>query len=235
MKTSFASPILLAALVVWSSACAGARRELPQLVEERPLSVLVVPMTNETTDLQAPDIGHALLAIPIAERGYYVFPPALTEALLADLGLPDAGLVHQLPPQEFAEEFGADAVLFVTVEDWSTKYLGIWSSVTVAFRYSLYSTRTGEELWSARSRAVNESGVSLNPIAMAISAALVATTQSYPPLVSQAHFAGLNQLGFSLPAGPHHPGHEAEYAAVGTAEQQTEIASDQTAAEGNTR
>ncbi len=205
---------ILSLVAITVTGCA-ARRQLPSLVEERPLSILVVPLTNQTPDLEAPEVGQALLAIPLAERGYYVYPPALTKALLIDLGLPDAGLVHQMSPIELGKDFGADAVLFVVVEDWTTKYIGIWSSVSVGFSYSLRSAYTGEELWSARSRASKDSGVG-NPIAMAVVAAMNALLQTYPPLVRQAHFMGLNQEGVSLPAGPYHPAHTTEYISVAT-------------------
>jgi hypothetical protein len=72
---------------------------------------------NESPEVTAPGVFITTVTVPLAERGYYVFPVYLTEVLLRDLGLPEAGLVHQLPSQRFFEHFSADAVLFVTIKD----------------------------------------------------------------------------------------------------------------------
>jgi hypothetical protein len=207
--------MVLVILALVSSGCAPKRRQLNQLFAEKPKSILIVPAANQTPDLEAPAVTLALLGIPLAERGYYVYSPALVKVLLADMGLTEAGLVHQVPPQRLNEEFGADAILFVRVEDWSTKYLGIYSSVTVRFAYELVSARTGELLWSARTTASSDSGVSLNPIAMAISAAVHAVSQSYVPLVGRAHGVALYNPSVNLPAGHRHEAHALEYSAVG--------------------
>jgi hypothetical protein len=55
--------------------------------ESRPRSILVVPVGNTTTAVNAPEIWSTTATMPLAERGYYVFPVYLTADLLKDLGL----------------------------------------------------------------------------------------------------------------------------------------------------
>lgn len=186
--------------------CASvAKRDLSTFYAHEPRSIIVVPVVNESPEVSAPAVFVTTITVPLAERGYYVFPVYLTELLLRDLGLPEAGLVHQLPSQRFFDLFGADAVLFITIKDWSTKYLILASSVVVEMEYVLKDTRTGTILWQSKQQVARNSGGS-NPIAMAVSAALNALFTDYLPLARQAN----NQVfrpPDGLPAGPYHPDH----------------------------
>lgn len=170
----------------------------------RPRSILVVPVVNESPEVTANSVFITTITRPLAERGYYVFPVYLTDMILRDFGLVEAGHIHQLPAQRFYELFGADAVLFVTIKDWSTKYLGLASAVVVSMEYVLKDTKTGEVLWKNDQTYAHSSGGGGSLIGMAISAALNALLTDYLPLARQA-----NALAFQppkgLPAGPYHP------------------------------
>jgi hypothetical protein len=54
----------------------------PALREARPASVLVLPPVNDSPDVQAPGSVMAQAVLPLAERGYYVFPVALSNETL---------------------------------------------------------------------------------------------------------------------------------------------------------
>jgi hypothetical protein len=179
------------------------KRDLSAFYAHKPRSIVVVPVENESTEVTAPTVFITTITVPLAERGYYVFPVYLTELLLRDLGLPEAGLIHQLPSQRFFEVFGADAVLLVTIKDWSTKYLLLVSSVVVDIEYVLKDTRTGTVLWGSKQHvAHNSEGSSL--VEMAVQAAVNALLTDYLPLARQANTqVFLPPRG--LPAGPYHP------------------------------
>lgn len=169
-----------------------------------PRSIVVVPVLNESPELTASSVLLPSLTRPLAERGYYVFPLYLTDMLLRDLGLTEAGHIHSLPPERFYDLFGADAVLLVTIKDWSTKYLLLASSVVVSMDYVLKDTRTGQVLWQNTQGAAQGSGGGGGLIGMAVAAAVNAMLTDYMPLARQA-----NALAFlppkGLPAGPYHP------------------------------
>jgi hypothetical protein len=191
-------------LFIALAGCAIKKQDLSAFYSHPPRSIVVVPVVNESTEVTAPTVFITTITRPLAERGYYVFPVYLTELLFQDLGLPVAGHIHQLPPQRFYEFFGADAVLFITIKDWSTQYLVIQSSVTVDIAYVLKDTRTGMVLWESRQPIVHSSEGGGNLIVMAVSAAINALMTDYRPLAQQA-----NNLVFlppkGIPAGPYHP------------------------------
>jgi hypothetical protein len=182
----------------------------------QPRSILVAPVLNETTSLAAPEIVEATITRPLAERGYYVFPFILTDALLKDLGLSEAGHVQELPPARFHALFGADAVLFVVVRDWGAKYLVLDAATVVELDFVLKDTRSGTELWSS-SQVVRRStgGAGGDPIATLIGAAIgyllsEAIEPDYRPLASQAHWQAFGAPGSGLPAGPYSPQYGAD-------------------------
>jgi len=178
----------------------------------QPRSILVAPVLNDTTSLEAPEIVEATITEPLAERGYYVFPLILTDALFKDLGLSEAGYVHELPPTRFRELFGADAVLFVDVKDWGAKYLVMEAATVVELDFVLKDTRSGETLWTSSQviRRSSGGGAGGDPIGALIAAAIgyvlsEAIEPDYRPLARQAHWQAFSAPGSGLPAGPYSP------------------------------
>ncbi len=192
-------------LIVWLlQACAAPQHlDLDAFNAHPPRSIVVVPVVNESPEVTANSILITTITQPLAERGYYVFPVYLTDMILRDFGLVEAGHIHLLPAERFYELFGADAVLFVTIKDWSSKYLVLASSVAVEMEYALKDTRTGTLLWHNQQTVAQSSGGS-DPIGMAISAALNALLTDYLPLARQANYLAF-QPPKGLPAGPYHP------------------------------
>ncbi len=202
---------LIVILAMFAFAGCAAKKSYTAYFAHEPRSILVVPPLNETTTVDAGAVYMTTVTQPLAERGFYVFPVYLTEMLLRDLGLPEAGLVHQLPPEKFYEHFGADAVLFVTINDWSNKYVVVQCSTVVTASFVLKDTRTGTVLWETTMSAAHNSGdAGGGLIGMLISAAVTYAVNQmanvdYRPLALQANTQAFSIAGAGLPAGPYHP------------------------------
>lgn len=175
---------------------------------EDPRSILIVPVVNRSVDVNAPDYFLSTCSLPLAERGYYVFPVNIVKRLLEDDGLSDADLVHSADPTRIRELFGTDSILYISIERWDAKYAILTTTVTVEFKYILKSGKTGEVLWEANERMVyqpqqqNSSG---NPLADLISQAIVAAVTkadpNYIPLAQQANKIAVTKPHSGLPAG----------------------------------
>jgi hypothetical protein len=181
-----------------------AKNDLGAFYAHQPRSILVVPVVNDTTEISASPVFVPTITKPLAERGYYVFPVYLTDLVLRDFGLAEAGHIHLLATQRLYDLFGADAALFITIKDWSSKYLVLASTVAVEMDYELKDTRTGMTLWQSNQKVVQSSGGAAGGlIGMAIAAAINAMATDYQPLARQAN----NQAFIppkGLPAGPYH-------------------------------
>ena len=175
-----------------------------------PSSILVLPVVNESVDVDAPNYFLSTISVPLAEKGYYVFPVHTVKTVLEGEGLYDANLVHSADPVQLSDMFGADAILYVTINEWEAQYIVISTTVTVSFTYRILSSQTGEELWTANKTMTytpDHSTSSGNPMAdllvMALSAAITRAAPNYLPLTRQANYQVLYLDPTKLPDGPY--------------------------------
>lgn len=174
----------------------------PDMYEQQPLSILVLPAMNESTAADAPNLYSSTIAQPLANAGYYVYPIEITSAILTAEGIQDGAQLRDVPPQKFGAMFGTDSVLYVTVTKWDTSYYVIGGNVTVGLRFLLLSTSTGDSLWAYNyEKTLDTSGDANLGILGAIIATAVATAgQKYVPVARQANFEAIN----ALPVGRYH-------------------------------
>ena len=116
-------------------------------LDHMPRSILVLPPINESTEVMAPYIYLSTVTRPLAERGYYVFPVAFIDILMKQNGLPQPEDMAQAPLTKIREIIDPDAVLYMTVKDWGTKYRLIDSVTRVHLVGRLIDTDTGALLW----------------------------------------------------------------------------------------
>lgn len=200
------------ALAGLATGCAvqPAKRDMSAFTAAAPRSILVVPAVNRSLDVDAPNYVLATLPVPLAEKGYYVFPVHTAKLVLEQEGFYEGEKIHQQPPETLAKLFGADAVLYVTINRWDAQYAVLATTVTVDFDYRLVS-KDGVEIWKEnkqmRYSPQNNNNSGASPLAVllsaAISAALTRAAPNYMPLTKQA-----NQQVFvvgpnAIPDGPY--------------------------------
>jgi hypothetical protein len=139
---------LIAAVTLLLSGCAAQvkRNDMSAFQAAAPRSILVVPVANKSLDVDAPNYMLATLAVPLAERGYYVFPVNTAKIVLEQEGFYEGDRIHQEPPQVLAKLFDADAVLYVTIHRWDAQYIVLSTTVTVEIDYRMVS-KDGTEIW----------------------------------------------------------------------------------------
>jgi hypothetical protein len=102
--------------------------------------------------------------------GYYV-SVALIDQLLKENGMPTPGEMVQAPLGKIREIVGADAVLYITIKQYGTRFQ-LLASTTAVTAARLVDTRTGTLLWEGRVAAEEGSGGSGNILADVIGALL---------------------------------------------------------------
>ncbi len=202
--------VLALAAALLATACATApHKDYTKFVAAQPRSILVVPAMNRAISVNAGDFFLSTIPIPLAERGYYVFPVNLVKRLLEDEGLADPGLVHGADPTRLASLFGADSILYITIERWEAKYVLLATTVTVEFSYVLKDGKTGTTLWEHHQSMVYQSDSGGGGLLGAmINAAITKASPNYMPLARQANATSMAYPGPGFPAGPYRP---AEY------------------------
>jgi hypothetical protein len=179
------------------------------LLAAAPRSILVVPTINRSLDVDAPNYVLAALPIPIAEKGYYVFPVNTTKFVLEQEGFYEGERIHQQPPESLAKLFGSDAILYVAIKQWDAKFAIFTTVVTVDFDYRLVS-KNGVELWRENKRMQYQPQNNNNagsPMALlltaVINAAVTRAAPNYMPLTQQANQEVFVLGPNALPNGPY--------------------------------
>ena len=135
-----------------------------------PRSILVLPPVNESTDVRGTYGYLSTVTRPLAELGYYVYPVVLVDQFFKEQGMPSPGEMVQAPLGKIREIVGADAVLYITLRQYGTKYQVLASVTTVSAAARLVDTRTGTLLWEGTVVAQANSGGSGNLLGDLLSA-----------------------------------------------------------------
>ncbi len=223
MKKLFLSIFLISLLSLQGCVTANVSKQqaFPKMYEETPLSVAVLPPINNSTAADAPDLYLSTISEPISNAGYYVMPIPITTAMLQAEGIDSGSQLINVPTEKFRTLFGADAVLFVTIDQWDTNYYLVGGNVTVGLNFKMKSTLTGEVIWQYKDVIVQDtSGDSGGGglLGAMIAAAITTAMQDYVPVARNVNLSALR----SLPVGKYHPLHskDQEHKVVSVAKSQ---------------
>lgn len=114
-----------------------------KMYQEKPITMLVMPPINNSTNVEAKDLLYTSISRPLAEAGYYVISPLLAMDVLKAESAYDAEMFFDAPLSMFYNYFGADAVVFSVIDTWAKKGMGIETKI----RYVIKSTHTNEILF----------------------------------------------------------------------------------------
>ena len=176
----------------------------PNMYEEKPITLIVMPPINRSTHAEAKEWFLTTLAQPFANKGFYVFPTFLTTEILKNESAYDSENFLQGPLNTFNDVFGADAILFTSINEWDKSSIG--SKVTVDLEYILKSTKTNEVLWTKKGRMVYDTsvdtgigglwGIAADVVAGAINTAVT----SYVPIAQSINV----YVAHDIPVGKYH-------------------------------
>lgn len=149
---------LAASLVLGACATPPAPYNYTALKKANPRSILVLPPINQSVDVKAgPSVlSHATL--PLAEGGFYVLPVALVMETLKANGVTQPEDAHGLALDKLKGIFGADSVLYITIESYGTQFQIIDSATIVKASARLVDASTGDLLWSGSASASSNEG-----------------------------------------------------------------------------
>lgn len=113
------------------------------MYNDMPITLLVMPPINNTSNVEAKDLLYTSISRPLAEAGYYVISPLLAMDVLKAESAYDAEMFIDKPLTMFRDYFGADAVVFSQIDEWTKRGFGIDTKI----RYIIKSATSGEVLF----------------------------------------------------------------------------------------
>ncbi len=202
---------LFALTTIFISGCATVQPyDYTALNNKKPRSILVIPPLNNTVEVDAPYTYLSTISKPLAEKGYYVFPVAVIDTFLKENGLPTPVEMNAIPLDKIKEHIGADAVLYVTIEEWGQKYQVVSSNARVRANIKLIDTHDGELLWDstvyAEQQSSNNGGGFVGALIGAIVDQIVGSIVDHTPQIArQGNFIAINNTKRGLLPGPYSP------------------------------
>lgn len=195
-------------VVLTGCAVAPGKKDLSVFNQAAPRSILVVPAINNSLDVDAPNYLLSTLSVPLAEKGFYVFPVNTVKFVLEQEGFYEGEQVHRQSAEALSSMFGADAVLYVTIKRWDAQYAVFSTVVTVEFDYRMVG-KDGIEIWQANEKmryspqASNAGSPLGSLIAAALTAAMTRAAPNYIPLTQQANMQVFVLGPNAIPNGPY--------------------------------
>ncbi|WP_320818983.1 DUF799 domain-containing protein [Thalassolituus sp.] len=180
------------------------------LLAASPRSIVVIPPKNNTVEVDAPYIYLSTISRPLAEKGYYVFPVAVIDNFMKENGLPTPEEMNNVPLDKIYENIGADAVLYVNINQWGQKYNVVSSKAMVSVSMKLVDARTGNLLWDGAASVVKDPGASggglVGMLVSAVANQIVGSiSDATPQLARAANETVLNAPNQGLLKGPYAP------------------------------
>lgn len=170
------SALAAIAIAVVLAGCASTRPyDYSNLRAHPPRSIVVLPPTNQSPDVKATYGYLSTVTMPLAEKGYYVYPVEVVDQFMKENGLPSANEMQTVSLPKIQEILGADAVLYVNVTRYGTRYEILDSVTEVEASARLVDVRTGLLLWDGNAKfaqSANAGASAANPLAYLIASAI---------------------------------------------------------------
>ncbi|MDY0151523.1 MAG: DUF799 family lipoprotein [Candidatus Cloacimonas sp.] len=175
----------------------------PKMYQNPPVSILILPPINKSTAADAKEYFACSLAEALGQKGYYVMPVEAVFSVLRDEGMYDTENVNPTVLANMKKNFGADAVLFTTIEQWEKSWALTSGSLTITATFALLNTANADTLWdfSATTRVSLQSDEE-NIFAQLIESAIKTVVEDYFSNCLKANMMTMDQ---SMPYGKHHP------------------------------
>ncbi len=114
-------------------------------------NVALLPMKNDTSDVDGPNVVRKKMAAMLEERAYLVKDMKETDQLLRDrMGINLGGQLDMTTAEKIGEVLGVEGVLYGTLMDFDETTTGIYNVKKVRATFKLVNTMTGQATWTGK-------------------------------------------------------------------------------------
>lgn len=149
MAISFSRVLVSMSMLAVLTSCATAPRPPQYFDANNPLKrVAVLPMKNDTDDVEGPNVVRKKMIEALAHKSYVVKDVKETDQILRDqMGINLGGQLDLTTPQKLGETLGVEGVLYGTLLDFDETTTGILNLRKVRAAFRLVNTQTGQPVW----------------------------------------------------------------------------------------
>lgn len=166
--------------------------------------VAILPMKNDTNDVDGPELMRKKLAQALENRSYVVKDLKETDKILRDrMGITLGGQLSLTTAQELGRELGVEGVLYGTLMDFDESTLGAINVKKVRGKFKIVNAMTGQTVWErglgVRSELIMQS--KYGEAATVVSRAVDARDKEVPWVTVESTTTGSDKLGESFAIG----------------------------------
>lgn len=125
----------------------------PDYASIKPTRIAVLPVINETADVDAPNVFRILAMAELADKGYKLVDIERIDEALKEKGIYEGGQIEALTAQEIGELVGADGLLYIRVMSYGRQ---IGAHLRVEGSFTLVEAKTGEKIWYSELSATDD-------------------------------------------------------------------------------
>jgi hypothetical protein len=138
-------------MVIFLAGCTASHRQRAPLHYDtnNPLKrVAVLPLRNDTNDVDGPVVVRKKMIQAFADKAYAVKDVKETDQILRDrMGITLGGQLDMTTARELGETLGVEGVLYGTLMDFNETTTGAYNVRKVRAMFKLVNTLTGETVW----------------------------------------------------------------------------------------
>lgn len=111
-------------------------------------TVAVLPLVNDTADVEAPQMVREKLAVAVGKRHYNVMPIAETDTILRDrMGITLGGQLEAATVAKLKENLNVDGLIYGTLMDFKEATTGLYNVRKVRGKFRLVNASNGNTMW----------------------------------------------------------------------------------------
>ncbi|MCK4532779.1 DUF799 family lipoprotein [bacterium] len=155
IKDKFRSLFASLVILILISGCAVSPRR-PIRVDPilPPKTIAVLPFTNQSNDIDAPERLREIFNNHLArKRGYILKPLKEIDSFLTGEGINDAGQLPAVSIEELGKGLNVDGIIYGELIDFSYVTVGVYMKRLVRAEFKLVNTKTGAVVWRKEKKA----------------------------------------------------------------------------------
>lgn len=159
----------------------------PNYQNKIPKSIAVLPVRGEDAESDARYLFRVMTHEKLSQLNYNLLPLEAIDDKLTKANINRKEFLEK-PPAEMARLLGVDAVIYINITDWNTKFFLTYASIDIEARFDMYSANTGEMIWTVE-YGYEESDSSIDRETLKIT-----ITKIYEPMIQKIVDAAFSTL-----------------------------------------
>jgi hypothetical protein len=148
MFKKYAWSLIAVALLTVAMGCIPPSSNLPRDYGNPLKRIAILPMKNDTNDVDGPEVMRKKMAQALEQRSYVVKDLKETDQVLRDrMGITLGGQLSLTTAQKLGQELGVEGVLYGTLMDFNETTLGAINVRKVRGKFKLVNAMTEQAVW----------------------------------------------------------------------------------------